>query len=122
LVAREQGGYGGFNDRMIDLRVDDAARPIDELARLLESYELLFLKLQPEDLLPIDAALASELQQALARSGDYQGPITGAYDEITFRALERYAGRENLEERLTHDQANARLDRKVLEYMRAHIK
>jgi len=122
LVLREQGGYGGFNDRMIDLRVDDAARPIDELARLLESYELLFLKPRPEDLLPIDAALATELQQVLARSGDYHGPISGAYDETTFRALERYAGRENLEERLTHDQADARLDRKVLEYMRAHIK
>ncbi len=122
LVVREQGGYGGFNDRMIDLRVDDAARPIDELARLLEIYELLFLKPHPEDLLPIDAALATELQQVLARSGDYHGPITGAYDETTFQALERYAGRENLEERLTHDQTDARLDRKVLEYMRAHVK
>jgi uncharacterized Ntn-hydrolase superfamily protein len=122
LIVREQGGYGGFNDRMIDLRVDDAMRPFDELARLLDNYELLFLKPRPEDLLPIDVAMATELQQALARSGDYQGPITGAYDEITFRALERYAGRENLEERLSHDRADARLDRKVLEYMRAHIK
>ncbi len=31
LVVRDKGGYGGFNDRMIDLRVDDATRPIDEL-------------------------------------------------------------------------------------------
>ncbi|MXV73971.1 DUF1028 domain-containing protein [Candidatus Poribacteria bacterium] len=36
LVVREQGGYSGFNDRYIDLRVDDAEKPIEELQRLLE--------------------------------------------------------------------------------------
>jgi len=44
LVVREGGGYGGFNDRLIDLRVDDHPHPIDELARLVDAYELLFLK------------------------------------------------------------------------------
>jgi uncharacterized Ntn-hydrolase superfamily protein len=36
LVVREGGGYGGFNDRFIDLRVDDHATPIAELQRLLD--------------------------------------------------------------------------------------
>lgn len=35
LVVREKGGYGGFNDRMIDFRVDDHEQPIQELARIL---------------------------------------------------------------------------------------
>ncbi len=35
LVVREGGGYGGFNDRFVDLRVEDHERPIEELARLL---------------------------------------------------------------------------------------
>lgn len=35
VVARKQGGYGGFNDRYVDLRVDDHPRPIRELKRLL---------------------------------------------------------------------------------------
>ncbi len=35
LVVREKGGYGGFNDRMIDFRVDDHEKPIQELARIL---------------------------------------------------------------------------------------
>ena len=35
LVVREKGGYGGFNDRMIDFRVDDHETPIQELARIL---------------------------------------------------------------------------------------
>jgi uncharacterized Ntn-hydrolase superfamily protein len=122
LVVREGGGYGGFNDRMIDLRVDEHPQPITELARLLDYYELLFLKPLPEDLLPIDATLATELQQLLTRSGDYTGPVTGIFDDATFQALERYGGRENLEERLLHDSNDQRLDRKVIEYMRAQIK
>jgi uncharacterized Ntn-hydrolase superfamily protein len=35
VVVREEGGYGGRNDRYIDLRVDDNAAPIRELQRLL---------------------------------------------------------------------------------------
>jgi uncharacterized Ntn-hydrolase superfamily protein len=35
LVARARGGYGGYTDRAIDLRVDDHADPIVEMGRLL---------------------------------------------------------------------------------------
>ena len=121
LVVRAGGGYGGFNDRLMDLRVDDHPHPIDELARLVDAYELLFLKPLAEDMLAIDTTLATELQQLLTRSGDYNGPVTGAFDEATYQALERYGGRENLEERLLHDPADARIDRKVLDYMRANV-
>ena len=41
LVVRKNGGYGGFNDRYIDLRVDDAEKPIEELQRLLEIHKKL---------------------------------------------------------------------------------
>jgi uncharacterized Ntn-hydrolase superfamily protein len=34
LVVRAKGGYGGFNDRYCDLRVDDHVAPIAELKRL----------------------------------------------------------------------------------------
>jgi len=34
LIVREKGGYGGFNDRYRDIRVDDHAEPISELKRL----------------------------------------------------------------------------------------
>ena len=39
LVVREKGGYGGGNDRYIDLRVDDHPEPIVELSRLLELHK-----------------------------------------------------------------------------------
>ncbi len=36
LVVKKGGGYAGFNDRYIDLRVDDHPEPIKELGRLLK--------------------------------------------------------------------------------------
>ena len=122
LVVRAGGGYGGYNDRLLDLRVDDHPHPIEELARILEIWELLFLKPAPEDYLPIDAALATELQTLLARTGDYTGQPTATYDAATYMALERYGGRENLEERLLHDPGDARIDRHVVEYIRTHAR
>jgi uncharacterized Ntn-hydrolase superfamily protein len=35
LVVRDRAGYGGQNDRLIDLRVDDHSQPVQELARIL---------------------------------------------------------------------------------------
>ena len=42
LVVRKKGGYGGVNDRFIDLRVDDHKTPIVELRRLLQLHKNLF--------------------------------------------------------------------------------
>lgn len=42
LVVSQGGGYSGFNDRMIDLRVDDHPDPIAELDRLLTLHEKTF--------------------------------------------------------------------------------
>ncbi len=39
LVVRAGAGYGGFNDRFIDLRVDDHPRPIEELTRIHGLWE-----------------------------------------------------------------------------------
>jgi tetratricopeptide (TPR) repeat protein len=39
-VVREGGGYGGFTDRFIDIRVDDHREPLGELGRLLEIAEV----------------------------------------------------------------------------------
>lgn len=38
LVVREGGGYGGYDDRYIDLRVEDHETPIVELQRLLDIH------------------------------------------------------------------------------------
>ena len=78
LVVREGGGYGGGNDRWIDLRVDDHADPIGELARLLDLQRLYLDRPEPNELLPIDAALGAELRAALDKLGAGPGGWTAA--------------------------------------------
>ncbi len=43
FVVREKGGYSGFNDRYIDLRVDDHKEPVTELERIYNLYKITFL-------------------------------------------------------------------------------
>lgn len=100
LVVRENGGYGGNNDRYLDLRVDDHSRPIKELGRLLDMHHLFFGQ---DDLnnRVILSEIAGELQQILQRQGCYFGKITAKFDQATKKAFEDFCGIENLEERWT---------------------
>jgi uncharacterized Ntn-hydrolase superfamily protein len=115
LVVRHGGGYGGFNDRFIDLRVDDHPQPIDELQRILQLHKLYLFPPDPADILVIDHYVARELQELLTSLGDYQGATIGSYDNMTRDAFRKFSARENLEERWFED---ARIDRVVLEYLR----
>jgi len=115
LVVKPQGGYGGWNDRYIDLRVDDHANPVQELMRLLSLHKLYLYKTDPKDLVKIDASIARELQTMLARHGYYQGLINGEYDDATRAALRALVHRENLEERERMDDM---IDGVVLRFLR----
>jgi len=115
LVVREKGGYGGFNDRYVDLRVDDHPEPIKELKRLLSLYELYFFKPKPEDLVEIKGEIALEIQRILLKTGDYKGPLSGLYDEATKEAFKNLCLRENLEERW---QEEPLVDLTVLNFLR----
>jgi uncharacterized Ntn-hydrolase superfamily protein len=76
LVVRAKGGYGGGNDRWIDLRVDQHADPINELARVM-TYQRLYLDRPTEaELRPIDEGLASEIRGHLQALGAGPGGWT----------------------------------------------
>ena len=66
-VAREGAGYGGGNDRWIDLRVDDHADPIGELSRLLDLHRLYLDRPAVDELLRLDDGVAGELRSLLDR-------------------------------------------------------
>ena len=114
LVVRHNGGYGGNNDRYLDLRVDDDPEPIDRLASLVEMHHLFFGVTDPADLVPI-AEVAGDLQALLRRTGHYDGPVSGDFDETTRRALRALVGSENLEERW--DGTGDTIDRVVVDYL-----
>jgi uncharacterized Ntn-hydrolase superfamily protein len=113
LVVSPNGGYGGTTDIVADLRVDDHKNPMRELARLLEIHRMLFTKPSEEDLLPLKGALEKEVTAALVATGYV---AKGASAEDRRKALERFAGWENLEERIVE---GPRIDRHVLEALRA---
>jgi uncharacterized Ntn-hydrolase superfamily protein len=115
LVVREGGGYGGFNDRYVDLRVDDHAAPIEELAHLLKLHNLYMGETDPNNLVKIEGKVAREIQEILTRTGYYHGPATATYDAATKQALGELVSTENLEERWRDDDL---LDGVILDFVR----
>jgi uncharacterized Ntn-hydrolase superfamily protein len=107
LVVERRGGYGGLTDTIVDLRVDDHDRPIQELARLYELHRMYFGKTPADQWLTVDGQLATELRDRLAAAG-YAGELATAF--------ERWAGTENLENRFDGIE---RIDPVVLEHLRA---
>jgi uncharacterized Ntn-hydrolase superfamily protein len=114
LVVRENGGYGGKTDRYLDLRVDDDPFPIRKLRQLVEMHHLFFGQVDPDDLIPL-AEVAAGIQDILRRTGEYDGPVDGRFDEKTRQALRSLVGKENLEERW--DGKGEMIDKRVVEYL-----
>lgn len=113
IVVRSGGGYGGGTDRLVDLRVDDNPAPIDELARLLDLHRLYFQRPAPSELLPLEADLLAEVAARVARiRGETIDPSDAS---AVWASLDRWAGRENLEERMIEPGA---IDRTVLRILR----
>ncbi len=114
IVEKPGGGYAGFNDRYIDLRVDDHPAPIDELVRLLALHKLYFMAAEPQDIIDIDDALGNELVRQLRRVGALASEQR-TFDPSARKALIAYMHVENLENRVRED---GRIDRQTLEYLR----
>nr|NNM90807.1 DUF1028 domain-containing protein [Bacilli bacterium] len=113
-VAKIEAGYGGFNDRYIDLRVDDHASPIEELKRLLALQRLYFGKTAPEDRLPLTGQILDEVRELLRKHG-YAAGHGESYDTATQNALKAYFLTENFDDRWTQEPI---IDRMVLAFMR----
>jgi uncharacterized Ntn-hydrolase superfamily protein len=91
LVVEKDGGYGKLSDTVVELRVEDHERPLEELRRLYRLHDALFGETPRDEWLAVDDALANELQERLAKLG-YNGDLEDAFN--------RWAGNVNLEERV----------------------
>jgi uncharacterized Ntn-hydrolase superfamily protein len=106
LVVEKDGGYQSLSDTIVDLRVEDHERPLTELRRLYRLHQALFGETPRDEWLTVDDALATELRERLAKLG-YDGELEEAFN--------RWAGNENLEERVD---GIAAIDPVVLEELR----
>jgi len=102
LVVERGGGYARLSDVVVDLRVDDHSRPVEELRRLYALHDQLFGSTPRTAWLPLDGALRAEVAERLTALG--------------FKSLDDWAGVANLELRVDGDDA---IDPVVLEALRA---
>ena len=102
LVVERDGGYARLSDVVVDLRVDDHSRPVEELRRLYALHDQLFGSTPRTAWLPLDGALRAEVAERLTALG--------------FKSLDDWAGVANLELRVDGDDA---IDPVVLEALRA---
>jgi uncharacterized Ntn-hydrolase superfamily protein len=91
LVVERSGGYAGLSDSVVDLRVDDHERPIEELRRLYGLHHALFGRTPRSRWLAVDDELRGELHERLGKLG--------------YERLGDWAGVENLEERVEGEDA-----------------
>ena len=91
IVVERNAGYAGLSDSIVDLRVDEHERPLEELRRIYRMHQAIFGKTPSEDWLEVDDTLAEELRERLARLR-FEGDLDTAFNA--------WAGKENLEERV----------------------
>src|SRR3954447_431496 len=103
LVVKEGAGYGGHDDIAVDLRVDDHAAPIPELARLLTLSDLYLTASTQEEKVPITDELREELETF--------AHTQGAHD------FQAWVGTENSEMRVAPDLSW--IDQKILDIVRS---
>jgi uncharacterized Ntn-hydrolase superfamily protein len=101
LIVKRDGGYASLSDIVVDLRVEDHARPIEELRRIYGLHRRLFEVTPREEWIPLEGELRAEVDERLASAG---------HD-----TLASWAGVENLEERVDGEES---IDPVVLEALR----
>jgi len=106
LVVEKDAGYAQLSDVVVDLRVDDHERPLEELRRLYLLHDALFGRTPKEEWLDVNDVLRSELTERLARIG-YAGELERAFTD--------WAGAENYEMRV---EGVERIDPVVLDALR----
>jgi uncharacterized Ntn-hydrolase superfamily protein len=107
LVVERDGGYARMSDVVVELRVEDHERPIEELRRIYVLHDEIFGKTPRRLWLDVDETLTTELRERLAKLG-YEGDLAEAFVQWT--------GKENLEDRVDGIE---QIDPVVLEALRS---
>lgn len=96
LVVRKNSGFRYEGDKLVDLRVDDHPDPINEMRRLIKTYDAQVLhRLGSRDMYLMEGPDVHELQKMLKVLGFYTKEPDGWFDRDTHdsvRAFERAVG------------------------------
>jgi uncharacterized Ntn-hydrolase superfamily protein len=106
LVVEKDAGYAQLSDVVVELRVDDHERPLEELRRIYQLHDAMFGNTPKEEWLDVDDVLRAELTERLAAMG-YAGELERAFTD--------WAGTENYEKRV---EGVEQVDPVVLEALR----
>lgn len=117
LVVKPNGGYGGDNDRYLDLRVDDDPQAVRKMIKLVNTHHLYFSKPRQDEMMPITEELVREIQSWLLKGEYIRTEPSGNWDEDAQKAFWELVGSENLEERWSLETAD-QIDRITLDYLR----
>jgi uncharacterized Ntn-hydrolase superfamily protein len=109
LVVQRDGGYAGMSDVVVELRVEDHERPIEELRRIHTLHGEIFGVTPRDKWLAVDDELAAELRERLAQLG-YEGELEDSFT--------RWTGKENLEDRVDGIE---HIDPVVLDALRSRV-
>jgi uncharacterized Ntn-hydrolase superfamily protein len=107
LIVQRDGGYAGMSDVVVELRVEDHQRPIEELRRVYTLHDEIFGVTPRDKWLPVDEELSAELRERLVKLG-YEGELEESFT--------RWTGKENLEDRVDGVE---QIDPVVLEALRS---
>ncbi len=118
-VVKEKAGYGGHNDRWVDLRVDDHLNPIHQLGELLELHRLYFGHSEKGSRIRLEGGPVRDIQQIMKGLG-YYTPIDGHYNDATREAFRAFIHNENFEERADPDAGW--IDEPVFSYLMKRLK
>ncbi|WP_162787139.1 DUF1028 domain-containing protein [Notoacmeibacter marinus] len=114
LVVKEEGGYGGLSDRMVDIQIYDHESPIEELARCFKLHRMSYFPSDPDKMVPIEDDIADFLKTLLQRQG-YETSDDGEWTEADTDGLARFMGEANYDNRIHYD---GRIDSEVLDDLR----
>ncbi len=96
LIVRNKGGFGGYTDRWVDIRVDDHPEPIKELIRIFHMYDMTFLKREdPINLLDIEGDIEINIKTVLMEL-NYVDSLDISKKQL-LEALENWTGINNFE-------------------------
>jgi len=107
LIVREKGGFGGFTDVMVDLRVDDHKEPIKELIRIFEMIDMIMLEREdPSNIMKIEGDVSLNIKRVLIELGYIDkdpSEILEKWEKTDTKAFENWVGINNFENKWKND-------------------